>query len=51
MVRDGAARAGAVGAPQIHIPTPGGGVSLIARRGADRMLIERAIELAGDLAG
>jgi amidase len=43
--------AGAVGAPQIHIPTPGGGVSLIARRGADRMLIERAIELAGDLAG
>lgn len=43
--------AGAVGAPQIQIPTSSGGVSLIARQGADRMLIERAIELAGDLDG
>lgn len=38
--------AGAVGAPQIHIPTSGGGISLIARQGADRMLIDRAMELA-----
>jgi hypothetical protein len=42
--------AGAVGAPRIHIPTPGGGVSLIARQGADRRLIDRAIALAA-LAG
>jgi Asp-tRNA(Asn)/Glu-tRNA(Gln) amidotransferase A subunit family amidase len=43
--------AGAVGAPQIHIPTPEGGISLIARQGADRTLIDRAIELAAELAG
>jgi hypothetical protein len=36
-----ATSAGAVGAPQIHVPTPGGGVSPIARQGADRARITR----------
>jgi amidase len=42
--------AGAVGAPQVHIPTPEGGVSLIARQGADRALIDCAVALAGGAA-
>ena len=42
--------AGAVGAPQIHIPTAEGGIALIARQGADRMLIDRAIALAAQIA-